>query len=117
MTVKIGNTKGNENKMDIVMDSLTHTIPGNNIEIGNVIGNNNKASLVVGQGKPKRLRPIWLIAGIILAAINSIASNILSSYIYDKYGIFTQNIRLVIVVFVFIITLVFASWLAVRDSK
>ena len=99
------------------MESLPPTSPTKNLRIGNTRGDKNKTSIVIGSGRSKKLKPIWLIGGIILTAVNSIAANILSTYIQEKYGILTQNTRLAIVAFVFVITLLFASWIAVRNSK
>lgn len=114
---EVGNTEGRDNEMSVDMDSLPLTPPAKNVKIGNTKGDKNKTSIVIGSGNSKKLKPVWIVGGIILTAFNSIAANILSSYIQEKYGILTQNSRLMIVACVFVITLLFASWLAVKNSK
>ena len=114
---EVGNTEGQENEMSVDMDSLPLTPPAKNVKIGNTKGDKNKTSIIIGPGNSKKLNPVWIVGGIILTAFNSIAANILSSYIQEKYGILTQNSRLMIVACVFVTTLLFASWLAVKNSK
>ena len=115
--IEIGNTEGKENETSVKMDSLPITQSAQEVRLGNIKGDKNKTSVVIGSGESKKLNPVWIVGGIIFAAINSIAVNILSTYIQDRYGILTQNTRLVLVVFVIVITLLFASWLAVRNSR
>lgn len=116
-TLEIGTTEGKENEMEVKLDGLPIISPTQQMKIGNTKGDKNKTSIIIGSGSSRTLNPIWIVGGVILSAANSIVVNILSAYIQDRYGILTQMTRLARVVLVFVLTLLFAMWLAVRSSK
>lgn len=116
-SVEIANIDGHKNDMRLNIESSPLILSVNNVKIGNVKGDYNKESIQINGGISKSLQPVWIFAGILFAAFNSISTNILSNYIQDKYGILTHNLRLVIVAFVFIGTMLLTSWIAIKNSK
>lgn len=116
-SVEIANIDGHKNDMRLNIESSPLILSVNNVKIGNVKGDYNKESIQINGGISKSLQPVWIFASILFAAFNSISTNILSNYIQDKYGILTHNLRLVIVAFVFIGTMLLTSWIAIKNSK